>query len=137
MQPLLTMLQLTPLFWVSFWRLAVKSCDCPTCSVLEAGETATDICVTENWRLLLVRLFTLMVMLPVVALFGTVATTDIGLQLVAFAGVPLKLTMLDPCVCPKFVPVIVTEIPTGPEVGDRLVRTGAMAFCEIVAVLNA
>ena len=32
--------------------------------------------------------------------------------------------MLVPCVAPKFVPVIVTDAPTAPEVGDRLVMLG-------------
>jgi len=136
-QPLPTMLQVTPLFWVSFCRLAVKSCDCPTCKVLEAGETATDICVTENWMLLLVTPFTVMFTLPVVVPLGTVAATAVALQLFAVAGSPLKLTMLEPCVWPKFVPVIVTVVATGPETGDRLVIIGVVVFCELVVVLNA
>lgn len=48
-------------------------------------------------------------------------------QLVGMAAVPLKLTVLDPCDGPKFVPVIVTEVPTGPEVGFRLAIFGAGA----------
>src|SRR6201981_1069586 len=48
----------------------------------------------------------------------------VALQLVTVAAVPLKVTVLVPCVDPKFVPVIVTAVPTGPEVGDRLVILG-------------
>jgi hypothetical protein len=64
--------------------------------------------------------------LPVVAPVGTVATIDVALQLpIAVAAVPLNLTVLVPWVEPKFVPVIVTDAPTAPDVGDRLVMLGA------------
>ena len=36
----------------------------------------------------------------------------VALQLVAVATVPLNVTVLVPCVAPKFVPVTVTEAPT-------------------------
>ena len=49
----------------------------------------------------------------------------VALQLVGVAAVPLNATMLDPGVDPKFVPVMVTEVPTAPEVGFRLVILGA------------
>ena len=61
-----------------------------------------------------------------VAPVGTVAFIEVALQVVmVVAVVPLNWTVLDPCVDPKFVPVIVTEVPTAPEVGDRLVMLGA------------
>ena len=64
--------------------------------------------------------------LPVVAPVGTVATIDVALQLViVVAVVPLNFTVLVPWVDPKFVPVIVTEAPTAPDVGDKLVMLGA------------
>ena len=56
--------------------------------------------------------------LPVVAPVGTVATMLVALQLVGVAAVPLNVTVLVPCVAPKFVPVTVTEVPMTPEVGD-------------------
>ena len=62
---------------------------------------------------------------PVVAPDGTGATIDVALQLVGVAAVPLKRTVLVPCVEPKLEPLIVTEVPTGPEVGERLVMAGA------------
>jgi hypothetical protein len=37
----------------------------------------------------------------------------------------LNSTVPLPCVEPKFVPVIVTDAPTAPDVGDRLVMLGA------------
>jgi hypothetical protein len=46
------------------------------------------------------------------------------LQLVAAAAVPLKVTMLVPCVAPKFVPLMLTAVPTPPVFGVRLVILG-------------
>src|SRR6202011_5066372 len=63
--------------------------------------------------------------LPVVAPPGTGATTLVPLQLVGVAAVPLNFTALVPCVPPKFAPVIVTEVPTAPDVGLKVVRLGA------------
>src|SRR6266850_584546 len=61
--------------------------------------------------------------LPVVAPLGTDATMLVALQLVVLAVVPLKVTVS--VVVPKLVPVMVTAVPTGPEVGFRLVMAGA------------
>ncbi len=58
---------------------------------------------------------------------GTGRVMLVALQLVGVPGVPLKLTALVPCVAPKFVPAIVTEVPTTPDVGLRLVMFGAAA----------
>ena len=52
--------------------------------------------------------------LPVVAPVGTGATSMFELQLVGIAAVPLKVTVLDPIEDPKLLPVMVTEVPTGP-----------------------
>jgi hypothetical protein len=53
--------------------------------------------------------------LPVVAPVGTVATIEVALQLpIVVAARPVELTVLVPCVEPKFVPVIVTDAPTAP-----------------------
>jgi hypothetical protein len=46
------------------------------------------------------------------------------LQLVGVAAVPLNVTVLVTCVAPKLIPAMVTEVPTGPEVGDRLKMLG-------------
>ena len=61
---------------------------------------------------------------PVVAPVGTGATMLVALQLVGDAAVPLNVTVLVPCVAPKFIPVTVTDVPTGPELGLRLVMLG-------------
>jgi hypothetical protein len=54
----------------------------------------------------------------------------VALQLVGVAAVPLKVTVLVDCVAPKFEPVIVTGVPTGPEVGLKLVMIGAGTIIE-------
>jgi hypothetical protein len=80
---------------------------------------------TVNEEPALDLLLTVTTTLPVVAPVGTFATIDVALQLVIeVAEVPLNFTVLAPCVVPKFVPVIVTEAPTAPEVGDRLLIVG-------------
>ena len=78
--------------------------------------TAVDGLITE---------FTVTVTFPVVALFGTIATICVVLQLVIeVACAPLKLTVLVPWVAPKLEPVIVTDVPTPPRVGDKPVTKG-------------
>jgi hypothetical protein len=59
---------------------------------------------------------------PVVAPAGTVATMLVALQEVTdVAAVPLKVTVLIPCVAPKLLPVMVMAAPTAPETWLRLV----------------
>ena len=58
---------------------------------------------------------------------GTTATMDVLPQLVVEAVTPANLTVLLPFVPPKFLPVIVTDVPDGPEVGEMLVMLGAAA----------
>src|SRR3989475_504711 len=62
---------------------------------------------------------------PVVAPAGTGTTMLVALQLVGAAAIPLNLTVLDPCVAPKFAPAIVTDVPINPDVGFKLVMLGA------------
>jgi len=81
---------------------------------------------TVKFTLLLATPPTVTTTFPVVAPVGTAATIEVAPQLViVVAAVPLNVTVLVPCVAPKFVPVIVTEAPTAPDVGDRLVMAGA------------
>jgi hypothetical protein len=50
---------------------------------------------------------------------------DVSLQLeIEVAGVPLKVTVLAPCVEPKFVPAIVTVAPTAPVLVERPLIVG-------------
>ena len=53
---------------------------------------------------------------PVVAPEGTVTPMLVALHDETVAVVPLNLTLPLPCVEPKFVPVMVTDAPTAPEV---------------------
>jgi len=69
---------------------------------------------------------TLTTTLPVVAPLGTATTMLVALQLVGVAEVPLNVTVLVPCDAPKLAPVIVTDVPTAPEVGLRLVMLGGV-----------
>jgi hypothetical protein len=82
------------------------------------------VCNTVNSTPALTKPFTVTTTLPVVAPAGTGATIEVALQLVGVAAVPLNVTVLVPWVAPKFVPVIVTTVPTTLDVSDRLVMFG-------------
>jgi hypothetical protein len=96
----------------------------------EAPKISAD--VSANVRTLLLRFETVTTTFPVIAPLGTGATICVLLQLVGVAVTPANATVLDPCVEPKFVPVIVTEVPVEPDVGDRLVRVGAAVVAPIL-----
>jgi hypothetical protein len=51
---------------------------------------------------------------------GTVTVIEVALHAVGWAAIPLKVTVLAPCVAAKFTPLIVTAVPTGPAATDRL-----------------
>src|SRR5260370_42111514 len=76
------------------------------------------------------------------AVLGTVAVICVLLQLVTdVVCAPLKLTVLVPCVAPKFDPVIVTDVPIPPNSGDTPVTKGVVPTVtetlSNVAVANA
>ena len=79
---------------------------------------------TVNVIPLLAPPFTVTTTLPVVAAAGTVTTIELAFQVVAVAGAPLNVTVLVPCDPPNPVPVIVTEVPTMPDVVESLVMVG-------------
>lgn len=81
--------------------------------------------VTVNKTRLLPTPLTITMTLPVVAAAGTGATMVVSLQLVGVIVEAPSVTALEPCVAPKLVPVIVTEVPVGPDVGDTLLMNGA------------
>ena len=56
---------------------------------------------------------------------GTVVVRLVMLPAVTVAVVPLNFTVLLPNVASKLVPVIVTEVPTFPLIGLKLVMVGA------------
>jgi hypothetical protein len=70
---------------------------------------------TVNSKPLLAIPFTVTSIFPVVAPLGTVTWMLVAPQLVARAFTPLNVTVLVPCEVPKFSPLIVTGVPTGPE----------------------
>jgi hypothetical protein len=75
--------------------------------------------ITVKGTPLLARPLTVTTTFPVVAPLGTATVMLVALQLKALpALVPLKLTVLLPWLVPKLLPVMVTAVPTGPEVGD-------------------
>jgi hypothetical protein len=53
-------------------------------------------------------------------------------QVVEVAAMPLKVAMLVPCVLPKFVPVIVTHVPIGPELGETPLMPGIIPVGSVV-----
>jgi len=72
---------------------------------------------------------------PVLAAFGTDTAICVSLQLAGVACVPLKVTVLEPCVKPKVVPVMVNVVPNGPEGGDKLVIFGTtVKFTLLLAI---
>jgi len=100
--------------------------------LLMVGE---EVVATVNVTLLLATPPTVTTTLPVVAPVGTGAAILVALQLVGAAAVPLNVTVLDPCNAPKFVPVMVTEVPTAPEVGLRLAMLGAVVTVKATPLL--
>ena len=61
---------------------------------------------------------------PVAAPDGTAHTMVVADQGQSEASMPLKVTFPVPCVDPKLLPLIVTEAPIAPELGDRLLMAG-------------
>lgn len=60
---------------------------------------------------------------------------EVSLQFVGAAAVPLKVTVLAPWATPKADPVIVTELPTSPNVGEILVMAGGGMTVKGIPVL--
>lgn len=73
--------------------------------------------------------------LPVVAPVGTGTAILVALQLVGVDRVPLNAIVPVPCVAPKFNPVIVMDVPTTPEVADRLLILGAGTTVKLTPLL--
>jgi hypothetical protein len=68
---------------------------------------------------------------PVVAKVGTGATTCVAVLDVIAADTPLNVTEVAPL---RFVPVMVTEVPTGPEIGENNLIVGAQCMPPTVKV---
>jgi hypothetical protein len=115
-----------PVPWVEPKFAPVIVTEAPTAP--EVGDTVVMLgaATTVNDTPLLFTPLAFTTTLPVVAPAGTVATIEVALQLpIVVAAVPLNFTVLVLWVEPKFVPVIVSDTPTAPEVGDTLVMLGA------------
>jgi hypothetical protein len=77
---------------------------------------------------------TVTVIFPVVAPLGTVTTSFVVVaELGVAVAIPLNLTVLLAAVALKFVPLIVTDVPTGPLVGEKLLMVGAAANADCAA----
>jgi hypothetical protein len=59
-----------------------------------------------------------------------------ALQLDAVATVPLKVTVLVPCVAPKLAPAIVTDVPAGPDAGFNPPMLGVVAAALVEKVIS-
>jgi hypothetical protein len=72
---------------------------------------------------------------PDVAPEGTGTFMLVAPQLDGVPAIPLNWTVLLPWLDPKFVPVIVTEVPAVAEVGARLVMLGAATTVKLTPLL--
>jgi len=73
---------------------------------------------------------------PVAAPEGTLETTFVEIQLMIGATVPLNRTEPLPCDEPKFVPLMVTDAPAAPEVGEMLEMWGADTTVKFTPLLS-
>ena len=71
---------------------------------------------------------------PVVAPTGTAVIILVLFHVVGLAETPLNVKALAPCVFPKLDPLITTEIPTGPDVGEIDAIEGAPSEAFTVVV---
>jgi len=72
---------------------------------------------------------------PVLAVAGTGTTMLVELQLLGVAAMPLKLTVLLPCVVPKFSPEMVTDVPDAAEEGVILAILAGGSTVKFTALL--
>src|SRR5215467_14990542 len=101
--------------------VAVDATDPASTFTCWTSETIAGTITVNGWPLLN-TLLTVTTTFPVVAPDGTATTMPVADQLVGVAGVPLNVTV--PGVDPKFAPVIVTTVLTGPLMGERPVILG-------------
>ncbi|HTV60667.1 MAG TPA: hypothetical protein VMJ93_17470 [Verrucomicrobiae bacterium] len=96
-------------------------------TVPEVGDRPIIFGMTVKLLPLLDTPKTLTTTLPVVASEGTGTTMLVEPQVVGVAATPLNVTVLLPWVDPKFEPLIVMDVPTIPDVGDKLEMLGLVA----------
>src|SRR5579863_3467161 len=90
----------------------------------DVGDRPLVTGVTVKVTLLLATPPTLTTTGPDVAFAGTAATITPVFQLVGVALIPLNVSVLDPWLDPKFAPLMVTDAPTTPLVGEILLIEG-------------
>src|SRR5579864_5673712 len=97
-----------------------------------------DEAVTVKFTPLLATPPTVTTTLPVVAPAGTLTPMLVALQLLAIpADIPLNVTVLVPCVEPKFVPVMVTVVPATPDAGFKpLMLAGGSVTVKLTPLLG-
>src|SRR5260370_32638227 len=118
--------------WVAPKFVPVMVTDVPTAAEVGDKPVMLGAATTAKLIPLLATPDTVTTTLPVVAPAGTGATMLVALQLVGVASVPLNCTVLVPWVAPKFVPVMVTDVPTAAEVGDKPVTPGAATTAPLI-----
>jgi len=91
--------------------------------------------VTVNATPLLAVPRTVTTTLPLVAPLGTGTTMLVALQLVGVPARPLKVTLLEPWLAPKFAPLTVTDVPSGPDVGLIPEMLGAGTTVNVIPLL--
>jgi hypothetical protein len=110
--------------------------DAPTAPVVGERLVMLGAATTVNDTLLLFTPLAFTTTEPFVDPVGTVATIDVALQLaIVVAVVPLNATEPDPWLAPKLAPVIVTDAPTAPEVGETLVILGVPSTVKLTPLL--
>jgi len=125
----------TPAPWLEPKPVPAITTSVPTVPVV--GDRLVMVGTTVKFTALLGTPFTVTTRFPVVATVGTGTTIDPALQFVGVAIVPLNVTVLAPCVDPKFVPVRVTTVPTGPDGGDTLAILGVGSTVNTAMLLDS
>lgn len=123
-------------FATSFCTVAVKNAVVPATTFAVGGATLTEMLVTVKFKPLLGIPATVTTTFPVVAPLGTGTVIELDCQIVGFAVVPLNVTVLPPCGEPKPAPVILTEVPTAPEVGLKFVIAGPGMTVKLTPLLE-
>ena len=92
--------------------------------VAAAGEMPVMFGVTVKGTPVLATPLTVTTTLPLVAAAGTVTSSEVVLQVVTVAAVPLNVTVPE---APKLEPEMVIGVPTVPELTDRPLMLGGVA----------
>lgn len=94
----------------------------PTAAVVGVMPVTIGACETVNGTPLLETPSTVTTTFPMLAPLGTATSIDVSPHIVGLPATPLNVTV--PGREPKPVPEITTVVPTGPEVGERVVMPG-------------